>query len=173
MPNVVLIGYRGSGKSTVARILAKRLGMEFADADEVLVKRAGQSIAEMFTTQGEPAFRELECLVLADLCRRSNLVVAAGGGAVMREENRRTMRPHRVVWLRADAETLLQRILADETTAAQRPLLTSGSRRDEAIALLAEREPLYRDAAELSVEVADRSPEEIADEIVAGLQIHS
>ena len=167
MSNLVLIGYRGSGKSTVGRLAAEQLGRNFADADVVLVERAGKTIAEIFAESGEPTFRDLESAVLADLCNESGLVVAAGGGAVVREQNRRRLAPHGVVWLQADAETLLSRILADDATAAQRPPLTSGDRRHEATALLAEREPLYRDAADHTVDVADRTPEAIAAEVVA------
>ena len=161
-----MIGYRGSGKTTVGRLVADQLEMRFADADVVLVERAGKSIAEIFAADGEPAFRDLESAVLADLCSAADLVIGAGGGAVVRETNRTVMRPHRVVWLQADAETLLARIEADETTAAQRPPLTSSDRREETIALLAERASLYRDAANFAVEVAGKTPEAIAGEIV-------
>src|SRR5690348_4091507 len=98
--NLVLIGYRGTGKTTVAQLLALRLGWDWIDADVELELRAGKSIAAMFADDGEPAFRELETQVLADLVRREKAVIAAGGGAVMKDANRAALAlAGCVVWL--------------------------------------------------------------------------
>src|SRR5690348_9819218 len=106
-----LIGPRGSGKSTIARLLAHELGWSWLDADEVLEKNCGQSIRSLFATEGEAGFRDREAAVLAELCRLQRHVLATGGGVVLRESNRELLRAGgRVVWLTADIETLWQRL---------------------------------------------------------------
>src|SRR3954447_21902345 len=101
-----LIGYRGSGKSTVGRLLAERLGWAFVDADEELEIRAGRSIADIFTTDGEPAFRALESAVLRELASRDRHVIACGGGVVLRDDHRRLLRTGgHCVWLTGDPAT--------------------------------------------------------------------
>ncbi|MEX0712312.1 MAG: shikimate kinase, partial [Pirellulales bacterium] len=106
--NIVLIGYRGSGKSTVARELAGRLGWPWLDADHQIEERAGKSIAAVFAEEGEERFRDLESSLLAELVERDKTVLAAGGGAVLRPANRALLRSAgKVVWLQADAATIL------------------------------------------------------------------
>ena len=122
---LTLIGYRATGKTTLARLLAERLGWDWIDADVEIERRAGISIAQIFAERGEPAFRDLEAQVIADLCRRDRLIVAAGGGAPLRPESRRAMRlGGKVVWLTARPETILARMSGDATTATRRPDLT-------------------------------------------------
>ena len=97
---LTLIGYRATGKTTIARILAERLGWDWIDADVEIERRAGKSIAAMFADEGEPAFRALEAQVIAELCGRPGLVLAAGGGAVLHGPSRAAMRAGgKVVWL--------------------------------------------------------------------------
>ncbi len=165
-PLVFLVGARGSGKTTVARLLAGRLGWSWLDADEVLETRAGQSIRAVFAAEGETGFREREAQVLADLAGRSRHVVATGGGVVLREANRVLLRRGRVVWLTADPETLWTRMQGDQTTAERRPALTVGGRAEVA-ELLRAREPLYRACADLVVPTAGRPPEDVAADIAA------
>jgi shikimate kinase len=165
-PLVFLVGARGSGKTTVARLLAGRLHWVWLDADEVLETRAGQSIRAVFAAEGEAGFREREAKVLADLAGRSRHVIATGGGVVLREANRVLLRRGRVVWLTADPETLWTRMQGDRTTAERRPALTVGGRAEVA-ELLRVREPLYRACADLVVSTAGRPPEDVAAEIVA------
>ncbi len=106
--NLVLIGYRGTGKSEVARLLAARLGWPWFDADEQIEAMAGLSIAEIFAAQGEAAFRDVESQVIARLAMQDRSVLALGGGAVMRPENRAAIgRQGQVVWLQATPETIL------------------------------------------------------------------
>ena len=174
--NLVLIGYRATGKTTLARHLAQRLGWDWIDADVEIEHRAGKSIARIFAEQGEPAFRDLEAEVIADLCGRApragRLVVAAGGGAPLREESRRAMRNSgQVVWLTATPETILARMTGDATTADRRPSLTNRPPREEIVQLLGRREPIYRESAHLIVDTEGKSPEQLADEILAGLKL--
>jgi shikimate kinase len=163
---VFLIGYRGSGKTCVARLLAERLGWQWVDADAVLEERAGRSIREIFATDGEAAFRHLEAELLADLCRRNHHVIATGGGVVLRTENRRLLRElGQVVWLQAPASELWQRIQRDAATAERRPPLTVGGLA-EVESLLRAREPLYAETAHLSVDTTGRAPADIVDAIL-------
>lgn len=167
MPLLFLIGYRGSGKTTVGRLVAGRLGWAFLDADLVLEQRYGQTIREIFAAEGEPGFRDKESTVLADLCLRTNTVIATGGGIVLRDENRALLKCHGfVAWLTADPATLLARIQADPTTAERRPALAGGGS-EEIEQLLAVREPLYRAVADVVVAVGALSPEQAADAILA------
>lgn len=171
---VFLTGYRGCGKSTVARLLAERLSWSAIDSDDEIERDAGTTIAEVFATQGELAFRDLEEAVVARLTEREQTVVALGGGAVLRETTRKRLAAAGpVVWLTAPAETLAARIAGDATSADRRPSLTGQSGPDdlaEVERVLAEREPIYRDCATVAVDAGNRPPEAIAEEIAAWLQ---
>ncbi len=170
--NLILIGYRGTGKSTVARRLAERLGWDWVDSDDCIERRAGKSIAEIFADLGEPGFRDLETVELADLCRREKTVLAVGGGAVLREENRKRLGGcGKVVWLQARPETIRRRLADDEATAESRPNLTKSGGLDEIEQVLAERTSIYRQCADLQVDTEGKAPDEVADEIVARLDL--
>ena len=160
-----LIGSRGSGKSTVARLLAHDLGWDWLDADEELEKRHGQSIRAIFAAEGEAGFRDKEAAILAELCRLRRHILATGGGVVLRPDNRQRMRASgRVVWLSADVETLWRRLQADDATAERRPALTIGGREEiEEITRL--REPLYRECANFIVDTSGRAATEVVAEI--------
>jgi shikimate kinase len=173
VPLIFLIGYRGSGKSTVGRVLAGRLGWEFVDADQVLEDRYGKTIREIFAAEGETGFRNKESAVLADLCTRTTTVIATGGGVILRQENRaRIKNCGFVAWLSADPETLWERMQGDPTTAARRPPLTTGGL-IEVQELLAAREPWYKACAHVEVPAAALSPEQAADAILAAWSSHS
>lgn len=161
---VTLIGYRGSGKSSVAAPLASRLGWKWIDADDEIERRAGRSIREIFETDGEPAFRRLEREVLADLLHEEQLVIAAGGGAVLNADTRRDLQAAGpVIWLQASCERLASRINADQSTAERRPnLTTAGGGRTEIEQLLAQREPLYRECASVTIQTDGKSVTEVA-----------
>ncbi|MDZ4683640.1 MAG: shikimate kinase [Planctomycetaceae bacterium] len=167
---VTLIGYRGTGKTSVAPRLAERLGLPWIDADPELERRAGRSIRDIFATDGEPEFRRLERAVLVDLLSQGPRVLAVGGGAVLNPDTRRDFRAAGpVVWLQADAETLAARIAADATSRGRRPNLTAAGGLDEIRTLLAAREPLYRETATLTVDTAGKPMDDIIAEILAGL----
>ncbi len=168
---IALIGYRGTGKTTVAQLLARRLAWDWIDADVEVELRAGKSIAAIFADNGEPAFRDLEEQTTAELCRRERTVLALGGGVILRETNRLALGEcQAIVWLRATAETLDERINQDATTAARRPNLTNHGGRTEIETLLAQREPFYRGCATLEVDTDSKEPAEIADEIFAAVR---
>lgn len=170
--NIILIGYRATGKTTLARLLAERLGWQWIDADVVIEQRAGKSIARIFAEDGEPAFRDLEAEVMAELCGRSQLVLAAGGGAPLRPETRARMREaSHVVWLTASPETIHARMSGDATTAARRPNLTQKGALEEIVDLLEKRTPIYRETAHVTIDTEGKSPEQIAREILQVLPI--
>ncbi len=163
--NVVLIGYRGSGKTTAGRLLADRLWRPFADLDERIVARAGCSIREIFDQQGEEAFRAMESAELADLLSQDDQIISLGGGAILREHNRSMLAAPtaaaRVIYLRCEPDELHRRIHADSATAAARPPLTAlGGGIDEITQLLALREPLYRAVANAELDVTHLTPQE-------------
>jgi shikimate kinase len=171
MALLFLIGYRGSGKTTVGRILADRLRWAFVDADGVLEERHRRTIREIFATEGESGFRDMESAILTDLCTRTNTVIATGGGVVLREANRQLLKRHGIVaWLKADATTLWARIKADPTTAERRPPLAGGGLA-EIEHLLAVREPFYQVCADVVVPVEALSPEQAADAILAACSL--
>lgn len=167
---ITLVGYRGTGKSSVARELAGRLGLTAVDADAEIERRAGRNIREIFAEQGEPAFRALERTVMAELLSQDGLVIAAGGGAVLNQETRRDMRvAGPVVWLQAAPQTIAARLAGDPATRDRRPALTAADPLSEIASLLAAREPLYRDVATIAVATDDRLPALIIDDILARL----
>jgi shikimate kinase len=166
--NLVLIGSRGTGKSTVARLLAEKLGWPWFDADDAIEARAGKRIAQIFADEGETAFRDWETLVIGELAARPRCVLALGGGAVVRPENRAAIGPHgTVVWLTASPQTLWQRIQQDQSTAGRRPNLTAEGGITEIIATLDAREAIYRQCAHLEVDTQGRTPDEVAEAILA------
>ncbi len=168
--SIVLIGYRGSGKTTIGRLLADRLGWSFVDSDAEIVKRAGKTIKSIFADDGEPAFRDLESAVVLELAGLQDHVIALGGGAVMREANREAIVGNvaDVVYLHCDAETLHARIHADPATGDNRPHLTQhGGGIDEIRQLLNGREPTYLALASIVVEVAARTPDQAVEQILA------
>lgn len=164
-PRVFLIGYRGTGKSAVAELLAARLGWDSLDADALLEARAGRSIREIFEKEGEGGFREREAALLEELCGGSKVVIATGGGVILREQNRQRLKKSGLcVWLTADAATIWERLQADAATAERRPNLTVGGLA-EVEQLLRVREPLYRACADFTVDTVGRSPAAVADEV--------
>jgi len=162
-----LIGARGTGKSTVGRALAARLGWSFADADEHLEAAAGTTIADIFQRQGEAAFRELEAAALAELSERERHVIATGGGVVLREANHDRLAKGFVVWLQATPEDAFARMQSDPTTAGRRPNLTSTGGVEELRSIMAAREPFYRALADYALDTTDRTPADAAEAIVS------
>lgn len=164
MRHLWLIGMMGSGKSVVGRILAQRLGMSFVDTDDAVAARTGCSVAQLWGTRGEAAFRELEAVVVAELAEKSPAVVATGGGAVLDPRNVATLRATgKVAWLRATPPTLASRV----GDGGGRPLLLTEAGVDRLGPILEARHDRYEDAADMVVETDGRDPEAVADEIEA------
>jgi shikimate kinase len=162
---IFLIGYRCTGKTTVARLLAEKLVWDWVDADEVLEARYGITIREIFASEGEAGFRDKEEKIFAELCQVRRHVIATGGGVILREANRQRMRSAgKVVWLWANAETIWQRMQVDPSTTERRPPLTVGGMA-EIEEVLKMREPLYRACADFTIATAGRSTQEIAQQI--------
>ena len=154
--SILLIGYRGSGKTTLGRALAAEMNWPFVDLDEQIVQRAGMTIKEIFQKHGEIGFRQWEMGLLAEMLLLKNHIISLGGGAVLAEENRHAIikSRHLVIYLKADAEELHRRITADPATAAQRPGLTHlGGTVEEVRDLLAQREPIYQQMKTIELDV--------------------
>jgi len=161
--NLVLVGYRGSGKSTIGAILAKQLGWSFIDVDILIAQHSGRTIAELFAEEGESGFRKRERDACQSLRRSKRTVIALGGGALNEPENRTLVRRlGKVVWLRAPAAILWARISQDAKSADDRPDLTSTGGLPEVEAMLEEREPLYRRVAHHMVDTFPGAPDDIA-----------
>lgn len=169
--NLVLVGYRGCGKSTVGRVVAARLDWSFVDTDERIAARAGKSIRAIFAEEGEPAFRALESTIIAEVARGAQQVVSVGGGAVLLETNRAALRAAATcIWLTAEPEELHRRITADPQTATLRPPLTDRVGVDEVRALLASRAPLYASTADHVLNTDDRTVAQVAEAVLALVQ---
>ncbi|MCB9850409.1 MAG: shikimate kinase [Phycisphaerales bacterium] len=163
--NLVLIGYRGSGKTTVGRMLADERDCAFVDTDELIAHRAGKSIADIFADDGEPVFRKQETDAIKLATSQSGRVISVGGGAIESEKNRKTLRSYgTVVWLEAPAAILWQRISGDVATASQRPDLAGGGLQ-EVEAVLARRAAWYAETAHFVVRVSDRTPRQVMSDI--------
>jgi shikimate kinase len=165
---LALIGYRGTGKSTVGRILAERLKRRFLDADLEIEARARRSIRSIFNESGEAVFRDWEEQTLAELTSAfPDAIIATGGGAVLRETNRRRIRGLGfVVWLRADPSVLVRRLELDGRGLAERPPLTLAGTLAEISTVLEVRTPLYEELADAVFETGDKSPDEVAAAIL-------
>lgn len=162
---IFLIGYRGSGKTTVARLLGQQLGWPWFDADVVLEERYQRPIRQIFAEEGEAAFRAKEAAILTELITLRRYIVATGGGVVLRPDNRQQLRRvGLVVWLTAAPAILWQRLQQDPTTAGRRPNLTQGGLA-EVEELLRRREPLYAECAHLTIDTQQWGPEEAATRI--------
>lgn len=170
--NIFLIGYRGTGKTTVGRFLAKRLERSFFDTDSELVKEQGVNISDIVSKRGWAAFREIEKQVIQCACQRDNQVVATGGGVVLDEENVKRMKDSGViVWLKADIKTLEKRIIEDNTTHDFRPALTSKGSLEEIQETLLARNPYYERAMDFFVDTDSMDTEAVCDTIIQNLTV--
>jgi shikimate kinase len=155
---IVLVGFMGAGKTTVGRLLAGKLGVPFADSDLVIEERAGKPVRQIFADDGEPAFRQLEHEVIAELLGGPDLVLAAGGGAAAHPGTRALLSAVLVVYLRVSYAEAMHRVGGDQS----RPMLA----RPDVGQLYTERDPLYRAAASCTVDTDARAPEEIALDVL-------
>lgn len=165
--NVFLVGPMGSGKTTIGQRLAAQLGLEFHDTDQVIQDRTGVDIGLIFDIEGEEGFRERESRVLDELTAKSGVLIATGGGAVLRESNRDLLRQRgTVVYLKASVDQQLSRLRYDKT----RPLIQQDDREGKLAELAQVRDPLYAELADLTFPARNRSVETSVERIVAALQ---
>lgn len=163
MTRIFLVGFMGSGKTTVGRLLAEKLGFEFVDLDDEICRRAGTTIPDIFERAGEAAFRQMETETLKEIVRRTNIVVALGGGAFVGQENRRLIRQHGVsIWLDCPLSVILARL--DGVT--DRPLFRTPSQVE---ALYHRRLPSYA-LSDIRINAGRVSPEEVVHEILSRLR---
>jgi shikimate kinase len=168
-PSVVIVGPPGSGKTTVGRLLAERLGVAFVDTDEVAATAAGKSVPDIFIEDGEERFRELERAAVVSTLQSAGAdsgdrVVALGGGAVLNPATRADLQGQRVVALSVDLTDAVKRV----GLARDRPLLVEAPRARMS-ATLRERAPLYAEVADLTVDTSQRTPDDVAEEVLAWL----
>jgi len=168
MSNVFLIGPMAVGKTTIGKQLAKRLNLEFVDSDQEIEQRTGASISLIFDIEGEEGFRDREEKMLAELTAMSGVVVATGGGAILRDSNRKTLRKNGIViYLRASVESQLERTKSSK----HRPLLETDDRRGVLESLMQARDPLYCQEADIIIDTdhlsAGRAARRIARKIEA------
>ncbi|WP_341709087.1 shikimate kinase AroK [Halopseudomonas sp.] len=167
MRNVFLIGPMGAGKSTIGRLLAKELKYPFKDSDREIEQRTGADIPWIFDVEGEEGFRQREEAMIAELVHEDGIVLATGGGVVMRPANREALKSGGlVVYLRTSVEQQLQRTAKDR----QRPLLQTADPEAVLRDLMAKRDPLYREIADLIIETDQRGPKVVVNAILARLQ---
>jgi shikimate kinase len=162
--NVVLVGFMGTGKSAVGKLVAARLRFQFVDNDNLIVERAGKEITEIFAQQGEAAFRDYETRALESLVHLNRCVVSTGGGAVLREQNRALLRKIGfVVLLTAREDVIYDRVARN----SKRPLLSTPDPRDTISQILSQRQPAYAEVAQFSVDTSDLTREQAADAVIA------
>jgi shikimate kinase len=165
---IFLIGLRGAGKTTIARLLAERLGWSWCDADHVLEERYGKTIRQIFDEEGETSFRDKETAILRELGRQRDTVIATGGGVVLQPENRAQLKTGVTIWLTAAPSLLWQRLQADATTAQRRPNLSQGGLA-ETEEMLRIRQPLYEECADWTVDATAPTPEQVTEQILTWL----
>ena len=159
----------GSGKSTIGRLLSNELKLEFFDSDKVIVDRAGADIPWIFDVEGESGFRDREEAVIELMTQQHDVVLATGGGAILREANREVLRARGfVIYLETSIDQQLERTARDRN----RPLIQTADPRATLEALLAKRDPLYRDTADLILRTDRRHPRMVISEILKALKKH-
>lgn len=163
--NIYLIGMMGTGKTTVGRLVAQHLQYGFLDTDDVITKAAGKTISEVFATDGEESFRNLETDVLAQVCAYTKLAVATGGGIILRRQNWSYLHYGLVVWLDAPVDVLYNRLASDTT----RPLLQNANPKEKLHKLALERQALYSEA-DLHITITEtEAPLDTAQKIITAI----
>ena len=169
---ISLIGYRGTGKTTVGQLLADRLGWTCIDTDFEVEQQTGVSIKQLFELEGESGFRDRESEVIRVATRRFKSVLSLGGGAILRDQNRQAISvAGPVVWLNASAKELYRRISDDPLSVQQRPNLTSDGGFQEIQTVLAQRIPIYQACSDCQIDTEGKTPRQITDEIISKLDL--
>ncbi len=164
--NIILIGFRGTGKTTVGKLLANRLKRDFVDTDVYIEKGIGKTIQEIFEKEGEKGFRNIEAEAIEKISKMENMVIAAGGGVVLKSENIKNLKNNGcLILLEATPEVIYNRLIQDEKTAQQRPSLTKKNPYEEIKHLIVQRQQFYEDAADYKIDTSNITCEEIVEEI--------
>ncbi len=172
--NIILIGFRGTGKSTVGKLLSKRLERDFIDSDKYIESSTGKTIKRRFEEDGEERFREIEASVIAKLSKMDNKIIATGGGAILRNDNVRNFKNNGfLILLEAAPEIIHERITQDEKTTQQRPSLTNKKPLEEIKHLIEQRENAYKNAADYTINTSYISSKNIVDEIITVIEKQS
>jgi shikimate kinase len=163
MNNIILCGFMGSGKSTVGKALAAKLNTDFVDMDKYIENATDMLVIDIFENFGEPAFRKYEHEAAVELCAKDNIVSAAGGGAVLKEENVKTFKNSgKIVLIDVPLSIIKERLRDDKT----RPLLTRADKDKVMLQLYVTRLPIYSNVADIIIDAGNKSPEAIADAII-------
>jgi shikimate kinase len=162
--NIVLIGYRGTGKSEVGKLLSLRLNMRCIGMDAEIVKKAGMSITDIVNQYSWPKFRDIESELVRDLAGLDNIIIDTGGGVIERPENIEALQANsRIIWLKASVNVIVSRIQGD----TERPALTSGKTfTEEVTEVLEQRIPKYKSAAQYEIDTDELTPQQVADRVI-------
>jgi shikimate kinase len=169
--NLILIGYRAAGKTTVGRRLSVSLRKVFVDTDDMIEEHQGTHIGEIVKFHGWDYFRAIERKVISEISNHDDLIIAAGGGAILEPENVKALRRNGfIIWLRADVQVLLKRMAKDSRTATGRPSLTGKGALEELKEVLAQREGLYEKASEVQVDTSLLDMDGVVNNVLSILQ---
>jgi shikimate kinase len=167
---IILIGYRCTGKTEVGKKISERLDISFYDTDEIIQGHTGKTIREIVEEEGWDAFRADERATIKKLSSLTDGIIAAGGGAIMDAENRKTLKHNGLcIWLTADVKTIVARMRNDRASTAQRPSLSDGGLERETTEILEAREPVYQEMADCIVDTAGKGIDAVVDEVCSAL----
>jgi len=171
MKNIILIGYRCTGKTSVGKKLSERFGLPFFDTDDLIIERAGMSIREIVEKGGWDLFRQKEKEAIKGLSSMQESIIATGGGVFDNHENREYLKRNGLfVWLTADVKTIMERMLSDQNSPGQRPSLSDDELYTETTMILKKREPTYRELADFTVDTSGKRIEGIVNDILNFLE---
>ncbi|MDR4508004.1 MAG: shikimate kinase [Candidatus Brocadiaceae bacterium] len=164
--NIILVGFRGTGKTTIGKILAQRLHKKFVDSDERIERESGKTIKDIFAENGEKYFRKVETQIIKELSLLDDVIISTGGGVILKEENVKLLKKNGIIiFLHADADILYKRIRNDSETQQNRPKLTEHGEFEEISYLIAYRWQFYDRAADFILETTHISANQAADKI--------